>query len=79
MFQHIPSIYNSTLSYNIGLHPYIVTDAVRIYPETSTTAACFRMELTGCNPSGNFDVENHMILRCFSPLFLTIEIILLIS
>ncbi|XP_056004432.1 uncharacterized protein LOC125658725 isoform X2 [Ostrea edulis] len=49
--EHIPSIYNSTLYYNIGLDPYLVTDAVRIYPETYTTAPCFRMEVIGCDPT----------------------------
>ncbi|XP_062578887.1 uncharacterized protein LOC134240829 [Saccostrea cucullata] len=49
---HIPSIYNSTLYYNIGVNPYIVTDAIRIYPETYHTAACFRMEVIGCDPAG---------------------------
>lgn len=55
LFQHIPSIHNSTLYYNIGLQPYIVTDAVRIYPETFESAACFRVELVGCDPAGRWD------------------------
>ncbi|XP_062591670.1 uncharacterized protein LOC134253173 [Saccostrea cucullata] len=50
-YEHIPSIYNSTLYYNIGLNPYIVTDAIRIYPETYLKAACFRMEVIGCDPA----------------------------
>ncbi|XP_061171667.1 uncharacterized protein LOC133181143 [Saccostrea echinata] len=49
--EHIPSIFNSTLYYNIGLNPYIVTDAIRIYPETYHSSACFRMEVVGCDPA----------------------------
>lgn len=50
--------YTTTIFYNIGVDQieYMVTDVIRIYPETCEGLACFRMEIIGCDPKGDLKI-----------------------
>ncbi|XP_046377838.2 uncharacterized protein LOC124150011 [Haliotis rufescens] len=47
--ENIKSVFNATLSYAIIFDPAIVTNTIKLTPTEWTNAACFRMEIIGCD------------------------------
>ena len=51
---------NSTIVFIVTIIPYVVTDTIRIIPSKSEGLACFKLEISGCDPKGKKAFFHHL-------------------